>query len=127
MLRLCTKISCREENKLNNRPIELLVFNDNPPGGGNAAKRAISHLKYDGKLFVYYRQDHVQNFPSLPLVISSKAEGWRVEARILLDKRMRNPDIVTRLPVSIETDSPGESQKISTPYRTSLLEIRRRS
>lgn len=47
----------------------------NLPGGGNAAKRAISHLKYDGKLVVDYCQEPLQNFPSLPLVISSKAEG----------------------------------------------------
>ena len=64
--------------EIEHRPIELLMFN--PPGGENPAKRAIGHLRYDGKLVVDYRQEPVQNYPSLPLVISSKAEGWRIEA-----------------------------------------------
>ena len=95
---------------IKHRPVELLMFD--PFGGENEPKKAIGHMKYDGKLVVDYRQEPVQNFPSLPLVISSKAEGWRIEGWMRSDKRIRITDIVARIPVVATTDPAGHRSRV---------------
>ena len=79
----------------------------NAPAAENQPKKAIGHLLYDGKLVVDYRQEPVQNYPSLPLVISSKAEGWRIdsfppETHLAIHPRTNKP-IVSESALHIET------------------------
>ena len=95
---------------IKHRPVELRMFD--PSGGENEPKKAIGHLKYDGKLVVDYRHEPVQAFPSLPLVISSNAEGWRIEGWMRSDKRIRITDIVARIPVVVITDPAGHRIRV---------------
>lgn len=68
---------------------------------------------YDGKLLLDFRGNPVRDFPSLPLVISSMVEGWRVEAWTRSDKRMNMTDIIARIPVVSSVDSAGH--RIAVP------------
>ena len=67
----------------------------------------IGNLRYDGKLLLDFSAKPIRNFPSLPLVISSKVEGWRVEAWTRSDSRMDCKDIIARIPVKWEIGPAG--------------------
>ena len=98
------------------RAVELLMFD--PSGGESEPKKAIGHLKYDGKIVVYYRQEPVQEFLSLPLVISSKAEGW-----MRSDKRIGITNIVARISVVVTTDLAEHRSRVPE-YQTETLRER---
>ncbi len=67
----------------------------------------VENLRYDGKLLLDFSGEPIRDFPSLPLVISSKVEGWRVEAWRRSDSRMKCTDIIARIPVKWATDRAG--------------------
>lgn len=90
---------------IRHRPVELLSFY--PPAAENVSNKAIGNLKYDDKLLLDFRGKPLKDFPSLPLVISSTVEGWRVEAWARSDSRMSITDIIARIPVKCTTDSAG--------------------
>lgn len=93
------------------RPIELHLFN--PPTAENLPTKAIGHLKYDGKLLLDFNGKRLRDFRSLPLIISSTVEGWRVEAWMRSDSRMKTRDIIARIPIKWATGSAGH--QISVP------------
>lgn len=101
----CARRSTVLGEDIKHRPIELLMFD--PLGGENEPKKASGNLKYNSKLVVDYHQVPVRNFPSLPLVISSKAEGWRIEAWSRSTGRTRIINVVVRLPVIVTADPAG--------------------
>ena len=89
------QLSWRED--IEHRPVELLTFY--PPTAGNVSRKAIENLKYDSKLLLDFRGKPIRDFPSLPSVISSMVEGWRIEAWMRSNSRMTMTDIVARIPV----------------------------
>lgn len=90
---------------IKHHPAELLSFY--PPTVVSVSEKAIGNLKYDGKLLLDYRGKALRDFPSLPLVISSMVEGWRVEAWMRSDSRMKMTDILTRIPVEQANNPAG--------------------
>ena len=106
---------------IEHRAVELLMFD--PSGGESEPKKAIGHLKYDGKIVVDYRQEPVQTFLSLPLVISSKAEGWRIEGWMRSEKRIGITDIVARISVVVTMD-PAEHRSRGPEYQAETLRER---
>ena len=90
---------------IKHRPGELLSFDR--PTAENVSKKEIGYLKYDGKVPLDFRGKPLRNFPSLPLVISSDVEGWRVEAWMRSDLRMKMPDIIARIPVHWTDNAAG--------------------
>ena len=95
---------------IKHRPVELLLFN--PPTASDLSKTAVETLKYGGKLLLDFREKPVRDFPSLPLVISSKVEGWRVEAWMRSDSRMKMTDIVARIPVKWAINDAGNQAPV---------------
>lgn len=100
---------------INHRPVELLSFD--PPNAHRMSKKAIGSLKYDGKLLKDFDGKSLRDFPSLPLVISSKVEGWRVEAWMRSDSRMKITDIIARIPVKWAINLAGH--QIPVPIHSS--------
>lgn len=95
---------------MEHRPDDLLRFY--PPTAGNVSRKAIENLKYDSKLLLDFRGNPVRDFPSLPLVISSMVEGWRLEAWKRADNRMKMSDIVARVPVDLTVDPKGHRTRM---------------
>ncbi len=87
------------------RPGDLLSFNK--PTVDNVSRGKVEDLRYDGKLLLDFSGEPIRNFPSLPLVISSKVEGWRVEAWTRSDSRMKCTDIIARIPIKWAIDPAG--------------------
>ena len=92
---------------IKHRPVELLSFHQ--PSANKASKNATGNLRYDGKLLLDFRGEPLRDFSSLPLIISSAVEGWRVEAWMRSDSRMGMTDIVARIPV-VSATGPGGHQ-----------------
>lgn len=96
-----------------------------PPGAENISKKAIKHLKYDGRSVVDSRAEHLKGFPSLPLGISSMVEGWRIESWMRSDIRMTMMDIVAWILVEWMIDEVGQQIPVSTYRSGSLRECAR--
>ena len=97
---------------IKHHPAELLSFY--PPTVVSVSEKAIGNLKYDGKLLLDYCGKALRDFSSLPLVISSMVEGWRVEAWMRSDSRMKMTDILTRIPVEQATTL--QDTRFQCPY-----------
>lgn len=109
--------------EIGHHPTELLSFY--PPTAKNVSKKAIGNLKYDGKLLLDVNGNAVRDFPSLPLVISSMVEGFRVEAWMRSDSRMVAWDIISRMPAERVTDSAGH-QELKPVYDSKTVQERAR-
>ena len=83
---------------MEHRPVELLTFY--PPTAENVSKKEIENLKLNSKLLLDFHGNPVRDFPSLPLVISSMVEGWRIEAWMRCDTRISMTDVIARIPVA---------------------------
>ena len=95
------------------------------PTTHKTSEKVIRHLKYDGKLVVDFRGEPLRDFSSLPLVISSKVEGWRIEAWMRSDSRIKMTDIMARMPVEVTTDRTGH-QTLAPIYESGTLRERTR-
>ncbi|MCJ1467044.1 hypothetical protein MMC07_005666 [Pseudocyphellaria aurata] len=61
----------------------------------------VGFMYYNGYLVVDHECQPLRAFRGLPLTLSSKLEGWRAEAIRRSDLRIRNMDLIARMPVKV--------------------------
>lgn len=105
------------------RPAQLDLL-ERPPAT-NVSAQVIEHLEYNGKILVDIHGEPLRDFSTLPLVISSKVEGWRVEAWLRSDTRIAAADIVARIPVKLVNNAAGEQTQVPE-YSSATLRERAR-
>lgn len=64
-------------------------------------------MYFDGFLVIDHDGQTLRPFRSIPLTLSSKFEGWRAEAIRRSDPRVRNMDLMARMPVKVEASANG--------------------
>ena len=80
----------------------------------------IGVMKYKGRVVIDCDDKPIRNFRSLPLTISSKVEGLRMEAWLRADTRITFPDIAARM----WTEWSPKDGKIAPKYRHRALSKR---
>ena len=76
------------------RPPVLSLWMSRP---GDAPTYTLESLKYRGRIVQDWEGKDIQTFRGLPLTIASTIEGFRVEAWLRADHRMKYRDIVARM------------------------------
>ncbi|MCJ1265848.1 hypothetical protein MMC22_005729 [Lobaria immixta] len=74
-------------------------------------------MYFDGFLVIDHEGQTLKPFRVIPLTLSSKFEGWRAEAIRRSDPRVRNMDLMARMPVKVEASVDG------IPTRKPLVKI----
>lgn len=64
-------------------------------------------MYFNGFLVVDHKGKPLKPFRGIPLTLSSKLEGWRAEAFRRADPRIRNIDLMVRMPIKVETSANG--------------------
>lgn len=64
-------------------------------------------MYFDGFLVIDHKNQPLRAFQGIPLTLSSKIEGWRAEAIRRADPRIRNMDLMARMPVKVEPSANG--------------------
>lgn len=72
-------------------------------------------MYFDGFLVIDHTGQPLRPYQGIPLTLSSKIEGWRAEAIRRADPRIRNIDLLARMPVKVEPSANG------IPKRTPLV------
>ena len=67
------------------------------PGAHTMPTYTVGDMMHQGRVVVGLNGDHVRDFRNLPKAISSKVEGWRVNAWVREDERIGHDDIMARL------------------------------
>ena len=80
----------------------------------------IGVMKYKGRVVIDCDDKPIRNFRNLPLTISSKVEGLRMEVWLRADSRITFPDIAARM----WTEWSDEEKKIAPKYRHRALSKR---
>ncbi|MCJ1467045.1 hypothetical protein MMC07_005667 [Pseudocyphellaria aurata] len=68
---------------------------------------SVGFMYFDGYLVVDHECQPLRAYQGLPLTLSSKLEGWRAEAIRRSDSRIRNMDLIARMPVKVEPSANG--------------------
>lgn len=74
-------------------------------------------MYFDGFLVIDHKGQPLKPFRGIPLTLSSKLEGWRAEAIRRSDSRIRNMDLVVRMPVKVQPSANG------IPTREAVVEV----
>lgn len=77
----------------------------------------VGFMYFDGLLVIDHESQPLRAFQGIPLTLSSKLEGWRAEAIRRLDPRIRNMDLIGRMPVKVEASANG------IPTREPLVKV----
>lgn len=77
----------------------------------------LGFMYFDGYLVVDHEGQPLEPFRSIPLTLSSKIEGWRAEAIRRSDPRIRNTDLIARMPVKVDQSAND------IPTRTPLVQV----
>lgn len=64
-------------------------------------------MYFDGYLVIDHEGQPLKPFRCIPFTLSSKIEGWRAEAIRRSDPRIRNMDLIARMPVKVEPSANG--------------------
>lgn len=67
----------------------------------------LGFMYYDGFRVIDHESQPLRPFRGIPLTLSSKLEGWRAEAIRRSDPRIRNMDLIARMPVKVEPSANG--------------------
>ncbi|MCJ1267241.1 hypothetical protein MMC22_007126 [Lobaria immixta] len=98
-----------------NRPDVLKVF-AKPENFANPQYN-LGFMYFDRFLVIDHEGQPLRPFRGIPLTLSSKLEGWRAEAIRRSDPRVRNMDLMARMPVKVEGSPNG------IPTRKPLVKI----
>ena len=80
----------------------------------------VEDLKYKGRTVIDWDNKPIRDFRNLPLTISSKVEGLRMEAWLRADTRITFPDIAARM----WTEWSPKDRRIAPKYRSRALSKR---
>lgn len=75
-------------------------------------KYDLGFMYFDGFLVIGHDDQPLKLFQGIPLTLSSKMEGWRAEAIRRSDPRIRNMDLLVRMPVKVERSTNGISTRV---------------
>lgn len=99
---------------------ELLKSFGKPEGFTNP-RYNLGFMYFDGYLVIDHKNQPLRPFQCIPLTLSSKIEGWRAEAIRRADPRIRNMNLMARMPVKVEPSAHGipirEPLVKETPWR----------
>lgn len=77
----------------------------------------LGFMYFDGFLVIDHKGQPLKPFRGIPLTLSSKLEGWRAEAIRRSDPRIRNTDLIVRMPVKVQPSANG------IPTREAVVEV----
>ena len=77
-----------------NRPYNLTLWEPDPNGDPTYT---VQDLKFRNRTVLDWRGQPIKHFYVLPMTISSAVAGWRVEAWMRQDRRIKFPDIMARM------------------------------
>lgn len=84
-----------------------MLRNFEKPRGFTNPEYDLGFMYYDGFLVIDHESQPLRPFRDIPLTLSSKLEGWRAEAIRRSDPRIRNMDLIARMPVKVEPSANG--------------------
>ncbi|MCJ1264619.1 hypothetical protein MMC22_004493 [Lobaria immixta] len=89
-----------------------VLRNFEKPQGFTNPEYDLGFMYYDGFLVIDYESQPLRPFRGIPLTLSSKLEGWRAEAIRRSDPRIRNMDLIARMPVKVEPSANGMATRV---------------